>query len=269
MAGTSIDLMSLFQAASSVLNNNKTQLNQADPYNHDHGDNISQVFNLITQAIGQKPSASPSNQLSYASQLLQQNASSGSSQLYSQALQAAASQLQGQSYINANNLMPLLQTLLGGGQQPNTNAFTGTGGSGDLLGGLLSALGGGTQQGQVGGIQQEQTGGIQLDDILRGGMAFLQSQQSGGGGLQAVVDGLIAGSPLGESPARSQSAQLIAHSILATAAPLLQNVAGKITSNRSAPTRTAPTRSTGSSRGSQGSKTSKGSARPKGRAGGR
>ncbi len=264
MAGSSIDLLSLFQAASSVLNNNKTELNQADSVNHDHGNNISQVFNLITQAIGQKPSASPSNQLNYASQLVQQNASSGSSQLYAQALQAAASQLQGQSSINANNLMPLLQTLLGGGQQPSTSALAGSGGSGDLLGGLLSALGGsGT------GTQKGQTGGIQMDDILRGGMAFLQSQQTGGGGLQAVIDGLIAGSPLGESPARSQSAQLIAHSILATAAPLLQNVAGKISSNKSAPRKTAPSRTISSSRGSPKSKTSKGSARPKGRAGGR
>lgn len=256
MAGSSIDLMSLFQAASSVLNNNKTQLNQADPYNHDHGNNISQVFNLITQAIGQKPTASPSTQLSYASQLLQQNASSGSSQIYSQALQTAASQLQGQSNINANNIMPLLQSLLGGGQAPNTAT---TGGSNDLLGGLLSSLGGsGTQQGQS---------GIQLDDILRGGMAFLQSQQSGGGGLQAVVDGLIAGSPLGESPARSQSAQLIAHSILATAAPILKNVAGKISTAKSASTKIGASRLTSTTRGSKGTKTSKGSTRPKGRAG--
>jgi hypothetical protein len=254
MTGSSIDLMSLFQAASSVLNNNKTELNQADPYNHDHGNNISQVFNLITQAVGQKPSAPPSTQLSYASQLLQQNASSGSSQIYSQALQTAASQLQGQSNINANNIMPLLQSLLGGGQAPSSNAMTS---SNDLLGGLLSSLGGsGTQQGQ--------SGGIQLDDILRGGMAFLQSQQSGGGGLQAVVDGLIAGSPLGESPARSQSAQLIAHSILATAAPLLRNVAGKIsvnktTSNKKAGKSSNPTR--GALGGTRGAK---GSARPKG-----
>ncbi len=82
--------------------------------------------------------------------------------------------------------MPLLQSLLGGGQAPSSNAMSG---SNDLLGGLLSSLGGSsTQQGQ---------GSIQLDDILRGGMAFLQSQQSGGGGLQAVVDDLIAGKPIG------------------------------------------------------------------------
>ncbi len=235
MAESSINLMSLFQAASSVLNNNKTELNQADTYNQDHGDNISQVFNLITQAIGQKPSATPSDQLNYASQVLQQNATSGSAQLYSQGLQKAASQLQGQSNITANNLMPLLQSLLGGGQQPNTNPLAGSGGSGDLLGGLLSTLGGsGNQQAQ---------GGIQMDDILRGGMAFLQAQHSGGGGLQAVVDGLIAGSPLGETPARAQSAQLIAHSILAKAAPILKNVAGKISAKK--PTTSSKMKPTG------------------------
>jgi hypothetical protein len=236
--------MSLFQAASSVLNNNKTELNQADTINHDHGNNISQVFSLITQAIGQKPSASPSSQLNYASQLLQQKAISGSSQL------------QGQSNINASNIMPLLQSLLGEGQAPSSNAMSG---SNDLLGGLLSSLGGSSTQ--------QRQGGIHLDDILRGGMAFLQSQQSGGGGLQAVVDGLITGSPLGESPARSQSAQLIAHSILATAAPLLQNVAGKISTAKPASQRTVTYRSTGSSRGPQSTtRASKGSTRPKGRA---
>jgi hypothetical protein len=225
MAGSSIDLMSLFQAASSVLSQNKTELNQADPYNHDHGNNISQVFNLITQAVGQKQSASPSTQLNYASQVLQQQATSGSSQLYAQALKTAASQLQGQSNISANNIMPLLQSLLGGGQQPNPNAMTG-GGSGDLLGGLLSAFTGGSAQPSGVGTQQG-GGGIQMDDILRGGMAFLQAQQSGGGGVQGVVDALIAGSPLGESPARAQSAQLIAHSILAKAAPLLNQMTNK------------------------------------------
>jgi hypothetical protein len=256
MSGSSIDLMSLFQAASSVLNNNKTELNQADPYNHDHGDNISQVFNLITQAIGQKSSASPSTQLSYASQLLQQKATSGSSQLYSQALQTAASQLQGQSNINANNIMPLIQSLLGGGQAPSSNSMTG---SNDLLGGLLSSLGGSSTQ----------QGGIQMDDILRGGMAFLQAQQSGGGGLQAVVDGLIAGSPLGESPARSQSAQLIAHSILATAAPILKNVTNKISTSKPTSQRTVSSKSTGSSRGPKSStRTSQGFTRPKGKASG-
>jgi hypothetical protein len=225
MAGSSIDLMSLFQAASSVLSQNKTELNQADPYNHDHGDNISQVFNLITQAVGQKSTASPTAQLNYASQVLQQQATSGSSQLYAQALQTAASQLQGQSNISANNIMPLIQSLLGGGQQPNPNTMANSG-SGDLLGGLLSAFnGGGAQQSGTG--TQQGGGGIQLDDILRGGMAFLQAQQSGGGGVQGVVDALIAGSPLGESPARAQSAQLIAHSILATAAPLLNQKTNK------------------------------------------
>jgi hypothetical protein len=234
MAERSIDLLSLFQAASSVLANNKSELNQADTYNHDHGNNISQVFNLITQAVGQKPNANPSTQLSYASQMLQQNASSGSAQLYTQALQNAANQMQGSSNINANNLLPLLQTLLGGGQQPSAQV----GGSNDLLGGLLSALGGGgtnTQQGQP---------GIQLDDILRGGMAFLASQQAGKSGLRAVVDGLIAGSPLGESPARAQSAQLIASSILAKAEPFLQSVAGKMSTKKSIASKTGSTRKT-------------------------
>lgn len=95
-----------------------------------------------------------------------------------------------------------------------------------------------------------------MDDILRGGMAFLQAQQSGGGGLQAVVDGLIAGSPLGESPARAQSAQLIAHSILAKAEPLLKNVAGKIGAKK---TTASGSRST--------IRATKGTSRPKGRAG--
>jgi len=224
MTGSSVDLLALFQAASSVLSQNKTALNQVDPNNQAHGDHISQAFDLITQAISQKPTASPSAQLSYASQQLKQNAPSGSAQLYSQGLQTAAAQLQGHSSITADNLVPLLQSLLGGGQQPNSNALTGSGGSGNLVGGILSAFGGsGTQQGQS---------GVVLNDILRGGMSFLQAQQSGGGGLQNVVDGLIAGSPLGDSPARAQSAQLIAHSIMAAAAPLMGEVAANIKSKK-------------------------------------
>ncbi len=236
MAGQSIDLLSLFQAASSVLGQNKAQLNQADTYNSDHGDNMAQVFNLITQAIGQKKSAAPAQQLSYASQLLQQQASSGSSQLYAKALQTAAGQMQGQKTINANNIMPLIQSLLGAGNQPQADVFSGAGGLENLLGGLLGGTSGTT--GSVPAASQSQ--GFGADDLLRGGMAYMQSQQAGGDPLSSIVNALIAGSPLGETPSRAMSAQMVAQALLAKARPLLASI-GKAKApakNTKAPSRT-------------------------------
>ena len=49
---------------------------------------------------------------------------------------------------------------------------------------------------------------------MRGGMAYMNAQQHGASGTEALMDALIAGSPLGESPQRAQSAKLVGTAIL-------------------------------------------------------
>ena len=58
--GKGIDLASLFQSVTGQLQNKKDELNEADQYNHDHGDNMVDTFEVITQAMKEKKNASPS-----------------------------------------------------------------------------------------------------------------------------------------------------------------------------------------------------------------
>jgi len=49
---------------------------------------------------------------------------------------------------------------------------------------------------------------------MRGGMAYMSAQQRGASGSEAIMDAIISGSPLGESPQRAQSAKLIGGALL-------------------------------------------------------
>ena len=75
MQQKSIDLASLFQSVTGTLAKNKKKLNAADEENHDHGDNMVDTFEVITQAMKEKANADPADQLAYASQLLRQRKS--------------------------------------------------------------------------------------------------------------------------------------------------------------------------------------------------
>ena len=73
-----MDLSTLFNVATQALAANQSSLNQADTENQNHGDNMVQAFQMISQAMASQQGASPSTQLNHASQVLAQNAASGS-----------------------------------------------------------------------------------------------------------------------------------------------------------------------------------------------
>jgi hypothetical protein len=222
-----LNLLNLFQTATTALTQNQQDLNQADTYNHDHGDNMVEVFNVITQAMQAKRGATPADQLAYASQLLRQK-QSGSAQLYSQGLSQASKEFVGQKKITPNSAVQLVQTLMGAGQATNAQQPQ-AGGMGDLLGSLLG--GGQTAQPQaqagtgdllnalLGGDGQQQPAqqadqGVDMGDLLNAGMAFMNTKQQGGNNLQAAVNALVASSAMGNSPHRTQSGNLVANTLL-------------------------------------------------------
>jgi hypothetical protein len=82
--------------------------------------------------------------------------------------------------------------------------------SNNQLGSLLSGLTGKKQE-----TQAESSFGV--DDLLRAGMAFMQSKQSGGSNTDAVLQAVISASPLGQSAHRSQSGMLVASTLMSTA----------------------------------------------------
>jgi hypothetical protein len=238
MAQNQIDLAGLFNAASAALAQNQGALNQADTYNQNHGDSMVQIFDLINQAIAEKPKASASAQLAHASDVVRANSSSGSAAMYSGALQSASEQFKGQT-LNQDNAMQLITTLLSGGQAPQP-AVTQQGT--DLLSGLLGALTGDSAPQASSGTSQ---GGAAIDaqDLLRGGMAYMEAQQHGASGTEALMDAIIAGSPLGESPQRTQSAKVIGGAILSAVTAYVATNKAKSSGSAS-----QPAKSSGSSR---------------------
>jgi hypothetical protein len=217
-----MDLSSLFNVAAQALSANQASLNQADTENQNHGDNMVQVFNTISQVMANQQGASPSQQLNSASQYLAQNGTSGSAQVYSQGLAQAAQQFQGQSAVTPDNAMTLVQSLLGGGQPASSQggdllgSLLGGGGqsqsstqAGDLLGSLLG--GQSAPQGQGDGQQQD---GIDLGDILNAGMNFMNAKQQGQDNLQAALTALMSAGPMAQKPHRQQSGQVVANALL-------------------------------------------------------
>lgn len=202
MAGQEVDLLKIFNQVSKTLKTNQDALNQADEYNHDHGDHMVEIFEVITSAMKTKKNADPADQLDYAAQLLRQKSSSGSATTYANGLTQASKQISGKS-IDIDTVLPLLQTLLSGGE-------TGTSSSGGLLGDLLGTfLGGASSTTTSGG-----SGGIDLSDLLGAGLSYMQSKQAGSSDMEALSKVLLGGSQYSSNPYRTQSGELIANTVL-------------------------------------------------------
>lgn len=207
MGEPTLDLLKAFQAASKALNTNRAELNQADEYNHDHGDNMVEIFKVITQAMEEKKNASPADQLAYASELLRDR-QSGSARNYSQGLAQAAGQVAGKG-LNQESILPLIQLLLSGGQAPASQPEA----QPDLLGSLLGGL--------TGSGSSFSKSGVDAADLLSAGMAFMQARQQGEGGLEALVGTLLSSSRQEGASYRSQSGKIVADALLKNLLPLL------------------------------------------------
>lgn len=150
----SIDLQSLFSTVSESLAEKKGSLNEADTYNHDHGDHMVKIFNLVQGAVAQKSDQPVEKQLSYASKVVQQKADSGSAALYAQGLSKAAERFSGKE-LNENTVSILLQSLFSA-EKPKQETQTS-----DILGSLLSSLSGqSSESSQTQQAQQSQSGNL-------------------------------------------------------------------------------------------------------------
>jgi len=202
MSNGSIDLSKLFGQASKTLKKNQTSLNQADTYNHDHGDNMVEIFEVITQAMKEKKTAAPADQLEYAAQLLRRKTSSGSGNVYASGLEQAAKQILGKD-VNVGTVMTILQTLMGSRSPSGQSGI-----SGDMLGSLLGQLMGGSSA--AGSSAQE----LDLGDLLGAGMDYMAAKQSGKSDTEALAGALLSGSRMAESPHRQQSGELVTSALL-------------------------------------------------------
>jgi hypothetical protein len=195
-----MDLSTIFQSVTAQLTDQQTTLNEADTYNHDHGDHMVQIFSLIQNAVSQKSEEPVAQQLAYASQVVEKETDSGSSKLYAQGLAKAAQNFYG-SELQPDTLGLLVKSLLNVEEPPQKKQET------NFLGSLLSGL-----MGKPDTSEEDQKLGI--DELLRAGMAYYQSKQEGSSTTEALMGALMAASPLGASSHRSMSGSLVASSIM-------------------------------------------------------
>lgn len=248
MAQQEIDLTSLFQAVTTTLAENKAALNQADTYNHDHGDHMVEVFKTVTGAVKKKSNAPAAEQLAYASKALSKKSDSGSAKIYAESLSKASKVVTGQG-ITPDKAMPFLQTLLGGGVTPPQAPQTGAPGQtaqtqtgSDMLGSLLAGMNSGSELpttpsstggadplssllgGLLGGsapqqAPQQPASGDMLSSLLgglMGGSAPQQAPQQPAGGdmLSSLLGGLMGGSAPQQAPQQNEVGGEIVNSLL-------------------------------------------------------
>lgn len=202
MASKHVNLANAFQSVTAALAGNQQALNQADTFNHDHGDHMVEVFEVVTQAMKEKKGASAADQLAYASQLLRQR-ESGSARYYAGGLSQAAQRFEGKK-VTSDNVMQLVETLISGGQQPTVQSQPASGA--EALASLLGGLGGtGQGSGQP---------GIDIGDLLSAGMSYLSAKESSQGDMDALMGALAAGTQGGSVPHRAQSGAVVANALL-------------------------------------------------------
>ena len=244
MASEQIDLLSLFGQATKSLKKSQTTLNQADTYNHDHGDHMVEIFDVITQAMKTKQNAEPADQLEYAAQLLRQKTSSGSSTVYANGLEQAAKQVLGKE-LNIGTIMSIIQALmgssqpsgqagsadalgsllgqlLGGGGSSATGSRTTQSAGGNVLGDLMGTImgGSGNAGGSSAGSGSDQ--GFGLDDLLGAGMGYMSAKQSGKSDLEAITGALLNGSTMAQTPHRAQSGEVVTNALLGALSKMMQ-----------------------------------------------
>jgi hypothetical protein len=100
----------------------------------------------------------------------------------------------------------LLGGLMGGGGSSSQQSQNS---SGDLIGSLLgSMLGGGNSN------LTNQSSGLDTGDLLSAALKYFAAKQQGGSNLQAIMSALSKSSPLGSSPARTQSGALVIQTLM-------------------------------------------------------
>ncbi len=201
-----VNLYELFQAVSQALQQNQTQLNKADTYNHNHGDNMVDIFSTIANAALQNKNATPAEQLNSAAEQLRTK-QSGSAQYYEKSLNQAATELGNAKGITAENAITLIQTLLGGGEAKTQTGST----AGDLLGTLLTGL-----TGAAGTPTAGSTGGSTIDwaTLAAAGMQYMQDKQAGKDTLTSLMDALMADAPTKSATYRKDSGSIVANTLL-------------------------------------------------------
>lgn len=155
-------LVAVFEAITQNLEQDRDDINQLDRDDHDTGDNMARNFRLVTESlqkqVGQGDQADVGALLGQAAQVLRDDGKGATAPIYAKGLEEAATKLKGQSSFGLDDLLPLLEGLLGGAQQA-----------------------GGAQQGQ----------GSLLDVLIPAIGSYSRAKRGGQGDLEAILGALL------------------------------------------------------------------------------
>lgn len=155
-------LVAVFEAITQNLEQDRDDLNQLDRDDHDTGDNMAGNFRLVTESLHKQVGAGEAVDvgaaLGQAAQVLRADGRGATARIYASGLDEAATKLKGQSSFSLDDLLPLLEGLLGGAQQA-----------------------GGARQGE----------GSLLDVLIPAIGSYSQAKRAGQGDLEAVLGALL------------------------------------------------------------------------------
>ena len=231
MEQNSIDLPGMFQAVTDRLSVERGALNEGDPFNHNHGDHMVEIFQVATEAAAAKSSGSfggagmtnadLAEAMENAAELLQRRTGNGSAQVYARGLAQLAGQFR-QRGIGLEDLAPYVQRTL---QKQVTGADLpepGPAKSSEVLKALLNALAGWEKAEAVGpapsgdpanGVASGK-GSLDLGYLFGVGMSYLQAKQKGGDTLDILTETVVSASPLASVPHRHQSGKIALRALL-------------------------------------------------------
>jgi hypothetical protein len=244
----------LFAEVAAVLRQHRTELNEADTFNGNHGDHMVVLFEAASQAVP-LPNANESNYdlaqaLESATQALYALSENGSAQVYGRGLEQFASQFR-QSQITLDDLVGYARNLV----EDQTEVKSSLGGLSPARSGLLlKALVAGLdrwQQAEASAWQANpgiagqttppplqsnpQGSGLSMGALFDLGIIYFQAKQRGGSRLEVIADAAATASPLAAIPHRYLSGKLALHSLLQALAKREINLLGNPLLNNDRP----------------------------------
>jgi len=198
-----VNLPDLFANVASVLEVQRETLNQADTFNHNHGEHMVEIFQAAAQAAAEMKDAPIADAMQHAAGLLRQRSENGSAQVYARGLGLLAVQLR-QRELTLDDLLLTVRDYLHESKEPEEET---TKRSADVVKALLTALADWSQvETDLGqGAAAQPGGGLDMGYLFGVGMAYLQAKQKGGSRLEVLSETVCSASPLGKVPHRHLS----------------------------------------------------------------
>jgi hypothetical protein len=206
-----LNLSHLFRVAKERLVERQQELNQADPYNGNHGDHMVAVFEVAVQAAGQDTRASLSGDMLRAAEELKTLPDNGSAQVYAQGLNAFSQAFE-RHQVSLEELVAYVRGLVrqeqAGDQEsgaPEIAAEVSPASHAEVLKALVEGLTGWRQGGST---QESPQKSLDMGALFELGMIYMQAKRRGGSRLEVLSEAAVSASPLNQVPHRAVSGKL-------------------------------------------------------------